>query len=75
MPIQYALEHLVSDTRTTTPIRGTKVMFEPLRTWKSVSGFYWRRFEISVMAPGRAPDASWHTRCRILAGIWHPADE
>jgi hypothetical protein len=70
--IQYALENLVSGTGTSTTIRGTEVSVKPLRTWKSVSGHYCRRFELRIAPPGAAPSTGQHTSCRV-GGVWRPS--
>ena len=62
--VEYALEHLVSGNPTTTQVEGTKVSVTPLRTWKSVSGHWCRRYELIVSKPGTAADEKEGTRCR-----------
>ena len=42
--VQYALEHLTSGISTASQFGGTDVMVMPVRTWKSVSGHYCRRY-------------------------------
>ncbi|MFQ5566971.1 MAG: hypothetical protein ACE5EU_11480, partial [Paracoccaceae bacterium] len=44
--VQYALEHLTSGISTASMVKGTEVTVTPIRTWKSVSGHYCRRYEI-----------------------------
>ena len=74
-PVQYALENLVSGTSTAALINGTEVVVVPLRTWKSVSGHYCRRYAIMISAPGAAATRDEHTRCRTGGGVWTPAKE
>ncbi|HSF94513.1 MAG TPA: hypothetical protein VLA52_05755 [Thermohalobaculum sp.] len=69
-PVQYALENLVSGTSTAALIRGAEVVVVPLRTWKSVDGFYCRRYEIRVTEAGAAPSEDQLTRCRTKDGVW-----
>ena len=54
--VQYALENLTSGISTASMIEGTEVTVTPTRTWKSVSGHYCRRYEITVTEPGADPD-------------------
>ena len=68
--VQYALENVVSGTRVTEIVRGVEVAVRPIRTWKSVSGHYCRRYEITVVAPGEPPDQTTRTRCRDSDAIW-----
>ena len=74
--IGYALENLVSGTTTTVRFGQTAVSVTPLRTWKSVSGHWCRRYELYVSAPGNTPRRSEATRCR-QDNVWKllPADE
>jgi surface antigen len=74
-PIQYALESLTSGISTTARIRGTEVIVIPIRTWKSVSGHYCRRYEIKITEPGSQPLENERTRCRETTGIWKPIAE
>jgi len=69
--VQYALENLVSGTAATVGLGGTEVAVTPIRTWKSVSGHWCRRFELVITEPGNAPDRSEATRCR-QDGVWKP---
>jgi len=68
--VQYALEKLTSGIPAAAVIEGTEVVVVPIRTWKSVSGHYCRRYELTVKQPGTAPDRSEDTRCRDSDGIW-----
>lgn len=71
-PIQYALENLTSGISTTTQVRGTAVVVMPIRTWKSISGHYCRRYEIKISEPGGQPFEDERTRCREKTGTWKP---
>ena len=71
-PIQYALEYLTSGNAAATVVTGTEVIVKPLRTWKSVSGHYCRRYEIRITEPGVAPIRDERTRCREKTGGWRP---
>lgn len=71
-PIQYALENLTSGISTTTRVRGTEVIVMPIRTWKSVSGHYCRRYEIKITEPGSSSFEDERTRCREKTGTWKP---
>ncbi len=73
--VQYALEHLTSGISTASLINGTQVTVMPTRTWKSVSGHYCRRYEITVTAPGADPDHDEWTRCRDGDGVWKKVEE
>ncbi|MHA1555047.1 MAG: hypothetical protein ACTSU0_11630 [Alphaproteobacteria bacterium] len=68
--VQYALEHLTSGIPTASVIRGTEVTVMPTRTWKSVSGHYCRRYEVTITEPGAATDHRERTRCRDSNGVW-----
>lgn len=68
--VQYALEKLTSGIPAAAVVGGTKVVVLPIRTWKSVSGHYCRRFELTVTEPGTAPNRTEGTRCRDSDGIW-----
>ncbi len=68
--VQYALEHVVSGTPVTEIVGGTRISVRPLRTWKSVSGFYCRRYEITVAPPEAAPERKRQVRCRDRDAIW-----
>ena len=68
--VQYALEHLTSGISTFSEIAGTQVPVMPIRTWKSVTGHYCRKYEISVTKPGSDSDHGEWTRCRDNDGIW-----
>lgn len=74
-PIQYALENLTSGVSTAALIRGTEVVVKPVRTWKSVSGHYCRRYEIRITEPGTQPFEGERTRCRETTGAWRPVIE
>ena len=74
-PIQYALENLTSGVSTTSQVRGTDVVVKPIRTWKSVSGHYCRRYEISIGAPGAFVFSGERTRCREKDGGWKAVAE
>ncbi len=73
--VQYALEHLTSGISAAALIKGTQVTVMPTRTWKSVSGHYCRRYEITVTEPGTDPDHGEWTRCRDGDGIWKMVTE
>lgn len=72
--IGYALENLVSGTSATLRLGETEVSVTPLRTWKSVSGHWCRRYELVVSEPGAGPELNEATRCRE-DGIWRPVPE
>lgn len=67
--VQYALENLVSGTASNVSDRGTEIAVTPLRTWKSVSGHWCRRYELIVTQPGADPERNKATRCR-QDGVW-----
>jgi hypothetical protein len=72
--IGYALENLVSGTSATVHVGDTAYAVTPLRTWKSVSGHWCRRYEMTVTEPGNTPSRSEATRCR-QDGVWmEPAE-
>ena len=73
--VQYALENLTSGTSTAALIDGTEVTVMPTRTWKSVSGHYCRRYEITITEPGADPDHGEWTRCRDGDGVWQMVKE
>jgi surface antigen len=73
--VQYALEHLTSGISAASMIQGTQVTVVPTRTWKSVTGHYCRRYEITVTEPGAAPDHGERTRCRDGDGVWKQVRE
>ena len=73
--VQYALENLTSGISTVSLIEGTEVTVMPTRTWKSVTGHYCRRYEITVTEPGSDPDRREWTRCRDSDGIWRKITE
>jgi surface antigen len=68
--VQYALEYLTSGISTASMFRGTEVTVRPVRTWKSVSGHYCRKYEITVTEPGTGPVHGEKTRCRVEGGWW-----
>ena len=74
--VQFALENVVSGTPVPSRVGTTDIVVKPLRTWKSVSGHWCRRYELYVTAPGHAPERSEATRCR-QDGLWKrlPAGE
>jgi len=74
-PIQYALENLTSGIGTKSVVMGVEVEITPIRTWKSVSGHYCRRYAITITSPGTPPDAAERTRCRETTGTWLPVVE
>ena len=74
-PIQYALENLTSGIATKSVVMGVEVEITPIRTWKSVSGHYCRRYEIRIGNPGEQPVAGEKTRCRERTGTWLPVAE
>lgn len=69
--VQFALENVLSGT----PVSGrdgtADLVVRPLRTWKSVSGHWCRRFELLVWQSGGTPERSEATRCRE-DGTWKP---
>ena len=73
--IGYALENLGSGTSATVHVGEAAYAITPLRTWKSVTGHWCRRYEMTVTQPGAAPARSEATRCR-QDGLWlePPAD-
>ena len=68
--VQYALEHLTSGVSTAALIDGTQILVMPTRTWKSVSGHYCRRYEVTVTEPNEDPNHGEWTRCRDSDGVW-----
>ena len=73
--VQYALEHLTSGVAAVSIFNGIEVAVMPMRTWKSVSGHYCRRYEITITKPASAPDRTESTRCRDGNGIWKKVKE
>ena len=73
--IQYALEKLTSGTPATSVVTGAEITVMPIRTWKSVSGHYCRRYEITVTEPGSDPVHGERTRCRVMGGWWMLAED
>ena len=73
--VQYALEHLTSGISTASLIQGTQVTVMPTRTWKSITGHYCRRYEITVTEPGADPNHGGGTRCRDGDGKWKQVRE
>ncbi len=73
--VQYALEHLTSGVATASMFNGIEVAVIPMRTWKSVSGHYCRRYEITITKPASAPDRTESTGCRDGNGIWKKVKE
>ena len=74
--VQFALENVVSGTPVPARVGTADIVVKPLRTWKSVSGHWCRRYELYVTAPGNTPQRSEETRCRE-DGVWKllPAGE
>lgn len=74
--VQFALENVVSGTPVPARVGTMDIVVKPIRTWKSVSGHWCRRYELYVTAPGDAPERSEATRCR-QGGLWKrlPAGE
>jgi surface antigen len=73
--IQYALERLTSGISANSQIGDVEVTVKPTRTWKSVSGYYCRQYEITIAKPGSAPNQDVPSqgegiRCRDGDGIW-----
>jgi len=68
--VQYALENLTSGTVTSAVIGGTEVKIHLIRTWKSVSGHYCRRYEITITETGTDAVSGERTRCRETGGGW-----
>lgn len=73
--LQYALENLVSGTAATARIGETEISVTPVRTWKSVSGHWCRRFEMTVSQSGAATQHNEATRCRDTDGTWKKVEE
>ena len=73
--VQYALEHLTSGISAASMFQGTEVTIMPVRTWKSVSGHYCRRYEITVREPASEPNRAEGTRCRESDGNWKKVTE
>ncbi len=73
--VQYALEHLTSGISTASVVEGAQITVMPTRTWKSVTGHYCRRYEITVTEPGADPNHGESTRCRDGNGIWKKVKE
>lgn len=73
--LQYALENLVSGTAATARIGDTEISVTPVRTWKSVSGHWCRRFEMTISQSGAAIERNEATRCRDSDGIWKKVEE
>jgi hypothetical protein len=69
-----ALETLSSGVSATAMLGDTEVIVTPLRTWKSISGHYCRRFQVTSAKPASAKVSTESTRCRDN-GIWKPAFE
>lgn len=67
--VGYALEHFVSGGSATLRVGDTAYSVTPLRTWKSVSGHWCRRYRLVLIGPGAAPRRSEATRCR-QGGVW-----
>ena len=67
--VQYALENLISGAAANAELGQSSVSVIPIRTWKSVSGHWCRRYEVVVMAPGNASERTEATRCRE-DGVW-----
>ena len=67
--VQFALENVLSGTPVSARDGTAEIVVQPLRTWKSVSGHWCRRFEVVVTEDGGAPRRSEATRCR-QDGIW-----
>lgn len=69
--VQYALENLISGAAAKAELGETDVAVTPIRTWKSVTGHWCRRYEVVVTAPDADADAdrTEATRCR-QDGIW-----
>ena len=74
--VQFALENVVSGTPVPARVGTADIVVKPIRTWKSVSGHWCRRYEVYVTAPGNTPRRSEATRCR-QDGVWKllPAGE
>ncbi len=73
--VQYSLEHLTSGVAAASIFNGIEVAVMPMRTWKSVSGHYCRRYEITITKPASAPDRTESSRCRDGDGVWKKANE
>lgn len=67
--VQYALENLISGAAARAELGETDVSVMPIRTWKSVSGHWCRRYEVVVTGPGAGSDRTEATRCRE-DGVW-----
>jgi hypothetical protein len=67
--VKYVLETLSSGTSATVVLGDTEVIVKSLRTWKSTSGHYCRRYQVLVTAPASATVRSESTRCRDN-GVW-----
>ncbi|HUS97560.1 MAG TPA: hypothetical protein VMX97_12540 [Hyphomicrobiaceae bacterium] len=69
-----ALETLLSGETKTAVLGDTEVIVKPLRTWKSISGHYCRRYQVTVTEPASATVRSESTRCRE-SGVWKRVNE
>ena len=67
--VKNALETLPSGVSATVVFGDTEVIVKPLRTWKSISGHYCRRYQVIVTKPSSARAHSEPTRCRD-SGVW-----
>ena len=62
--IHYALENMVSGSVGRTRSGGTDVAVTLLRTWRSESGHWCRRYRLIERAPDAPPARIEETRCR-----------
>ena len=67
--VQFALENVLSGTPVSARDGAADIVVRPIRTWKSVSGHWCRRFELFVNEAGGAGQRTEATRCR-QDGVW-----
>ncbi len=67
--VQYALENLVSGSGATAELGGTTIEVTPLRTWKSVTGHWCRRYAVVITPRDTEETSAEATRCRVN-GVW-----
>ena len=72
--VQFGLEVLRSGKPLSQSHDGGRsgVELRVLKTWKSTSGHYCRRFELRQLRQRRAISNNQHVRCRESGGGWRP---
>lgn len=75
--VQFGLETLQGGARLNERIDDgkTSVEFRVLRTWKSKSGHYCRRYELSRRSASGKRSTSGGTRCREIGGGWKAVEK